>query len=135
MPAEQILISCGKGWKIFMGKPSTFSWYGESLESMNDIWEEVVHIVELGDELLAKEFIDDYGTFIESTNECEDGRWVAMQNIGYMAGYYDEDIRQKVYQFFEVEHPIFGTRTPTPEEAFEEGKKLGEAIKNGTEYP
>lgn len=113
----------------------SFKWYGEPLNTMGEIFDEALHLIELGDPLLAAEFIDDYGTYLESINPEMDGRNVARQNLGYMAGYYDQETAQKVYEFFTCAHPIFGTEFPTPEEAFEKGKEWGEAIKRGEPYP
>lgn len=113
-----------------------FEWYGTELPTMGDIFDECLRIIELEDPLLATEFIDDYGTFLERVDpDCEDGRHVAMQNLGYFAGYYDQETASKVYEFFGVEHPFFGKKFPTPEEAFEMGKKWGEAMKEGRPFP
>lgn len=46
---------------------------------------------------------------------------VVRQNLGYYAGYYDEETNQRVQRLFRCSHPIFGTTTPTPEEAFQAG--------------
>lgn len=51
---------------------------------------------------------------------------VALSNIGYCIGYLDRETRRKLYKWLDVEHPIFGKTEPTPDEAFEMGKKLGE---------
>ena len=49
-------------------------------------------------------------------------------NLGYYAGYYDEDTRRRVERLFHCAHPIFGaietTPPPIPEEAFELGKRM-----------
>lgn len=44
-------------------------------------------------------------------------------NIGYLSGYYGATTMRRIQQWFGCVHPIFGTATPTPEEAFEAGKK------------
>ena len=50
-------------------------------------------------------------------------------NLGYMAGYYDDDSAKKIHHLFNAVHPIFGTSTyhldMTAKEAFELGKKRG----------
>lgn len=126
----------GLTWKGIM-EPSLegFEWYGQQLRTMGEIFDEALHIIELDDPLLFTEFIDDYGTYLESQHAEEDGRHLARQNLGYMAGYYDQETARKVYAAFECEHPIFGTEFPTPEEAFEKGKEWGEAIKRGEPFP
>mgnify|MGYP001593748755 CR=1 FL=1 len=46
-------------------------------------------------------------------------------NLGYYAGYYDNETRARVERLFRCAHPIFGAIAekgpPTPEEAFEMG--------------
>jgi hypothetical protein len=112
-----------------------FEWYGKRLTTMGEVMEEALHLLELDDPLLLTEFIDDYGTYLEGLNPEKDGRELARQNLGYMAGYYDQEIATQVYNSFECEHPIFGREFPSPEEAFEKGKEWGEAIKRGKPYP
>lgn len=50
----------------------------------------------------------------------------ANDNIGYLAGYYSRDVAERIYAWFEVEHPIFGLVAPTPEQALEAGKLIAE---------
>lgn len=118
-----------------MEQSSHFEWFDQPLKTMGEIFDEALHIIELGDVLLGQEFLDDYGTYLEKLNPGMDGRHIAKQNLGYMAGYYDQEVASQVYEFFECAHPIFGTNFPTPEEAFAKGKEWGEAIKNGEPYP
>lgn len=47
----------------------------------------------------------------------------ARENIGYIAGYCDADTSRRIWDWFGCAHPIFGTRIPTAEEAFEAGKQ------------
>ena len=58
-----------------------------------------------------------------SREECER---VAKVNLGYWAGYYDAETQERVNRLFNTEHPIFGKTQPTPEEAFEAGKRWAE---------
>lgn len=44
-----------------------------------------------------------------------------LSNIGYWAGYCNPAQAQRIYEIFDTEHPIFGRREPTPEEAFARG--------------
>jgi hypothetical protein len=118
-----------------MEQSSGFEWYGQKLTTMGEIFDEALRLIDLEDPLLFTEFIDDYGTYLDSQHPDEDGRYLARQNLGYMAGYYDRDVACKVYDAFETEHPIFGKSFPTPEEAFDKGKEWGEAIKRGEPFP
>lgn len=47
-------------------------------------------------------------------------------NLGYYSGYYDTETMIRVQKLFDCAHPVFGKAKdglPTPEEAFEAGKK------------
>lgn len=50
---------------------------------------------------------------------------ILLSNIGYMAGYEDEATADRIYELFDTEHPIFGRRHPTAEEAFACGSLRG----------
>jgi len=54
---------------------------------------------------------------------------IEKQNLGYFAWYYDSETMQRVNRLFKTSHPVFGNITPTPEEAFETGKKLAEDMR------
>lgn len=61
-----------------------------------------------------------------------EGLAMLKSNLGYYAGYYSHETRLRVERLFRCAHPIFGAAEkgePTPEEAFELGKKLGEQSK------
>ncbi len=61
----------------------------------------------------------------------EEAESIERQNLGYFAGYHDYETRIRIEQLFNCVHPIFGAAAehiPTPEEAFELGKKLGEKM-------
>lgn len=50
-------------------------------------------------------------------------------NLGYYAGYYDNETRERVERLFNCAHPVFGSIAksgpPTPEQAFNAGVKAG----------
>lgn len=54
---------------------------------------------------------------------------IERSNLGYFAGYYGEDTRERVERLFNCEHPIFGKfavyGSPTFKEALERGIKAG----------
>lgn len=58
---------------------------------------------------------------------------IANSNLGYFAGYFSNEVRERVERLFTCAHPIFGSikdnEVPTAKEAFEMGKKLGEQLK------
>ncbi len=54
-------------------------------------------------------------------------------NLGYYAGYFDNETRERVEKLFKCAHPIFGKiaekGAPSPKKAFEMGMKMGEKQK------
>lgn len=58
---------------------------------------------------------------------------IERSNLGYYAGYYGEETRERVERLFSCAHPIFGSikanGAPTPEAAFEAGQRMGEAAR------
>jgi hypothetical protein len=61
----------------------------------------------------------------------EEAKQRALNNIGYLSGYYDLETKHRILELFDTEHPVFGHADPTPEEAFNAGRRLGEASKTG----
>jgi hypothetical protein len=59
----------------------------------------------------------------------ESAEKIERSNLGYFAGYYDDETMKRVNRLFRTVHPIFGDTSPTPEEAIEAGKKMAEASK------
>lgn len=53
---------------------------------------------------------------------------IERNNLGYFAGYFDNETRERVERLFRCAHPIFGAiaekGSPTAEEAFEMGRAL-----------
>jgi hypothetical protein len=92
-------------------------WKGEALNTFGDIMRAVDAVASAEE---AQEFMAVY----------RDVTPHAAANIGYMSGYYDRATRRRIQEWFMVAHPIFGTYEPTPEEAFELGRKLGAKAKN-----
>lgn len=54
----------------------------------------------------------------------EKAREISLHNIGYVTGYYGGETAIRVLKLFKTEHPVFGTVTPTFDEAFEAGKNM-----------
>jgi hypothetical protein len=54
---------------------------------------------------------------------------VVRSNLGYYAGYYNQETMERVQRLFSCSHPIFGKVMPTAEEAFKKGLELGEQMK------
>lgn len=54
---------------------------------------------------------------------------IERSNLGYYAGYFDNETRARVERLFRCAHPVFGEITekgpPTAQEAFQEGLEMG----------
>lgn len=92
---------------------SEFIWRGRNLEKMGDLIDAVIKCQSREE---AQEFMAAY----ESVSPY------ARENIGYMAGYLSHEEATRVFDWFAVRHPVFGTTFPTAKEAFEAGLKIGE---------
>jgi hypothetical protein len=58
---------------------------------------------------------------------------IERSNLGYFAGYYDNETRERVERLFRCEHPVFGSIAkngpPTPEQALAAGRAFGMAAR------
>ncbi len=52
----------------------------------------------------------------------------AAANIGYLTGYFSADVMLMLLELFEVSHPVFGKRVPTPEEAYQAGLRMAKEV-------
>ena len=86
------------------------------------------------DEADAQQYLKDYVAFIQTALDKKprkDGMTasqIAATNLGYFAGYYDNETRERVERLFKCSHPIFGAiaekGAPTAEEAFKLGEQM-----------
>lgn len=64
----------------------------------------------------------------EQFDKGETAEGVVNSNLGYFAGYFSNETRERVERLFHCSHPVFGSikenGSPTPEEAFEMGMAL-----------
>lgn len=68
---------------------------------------------------------------IETGNLYREGaETLVRSNLGYYAGYYDNDTRERVERLFNCEHPVFGSIAengpPTMEAAFQAGVAMAQ---------
>lgn len=76
--------------------------------------------------------IKDTMTHGKSRKEAEH---IERSNLGYFAGYYSDETRQRVERLFKCAHPIFGPIAcgkPTQDEIFQMGMKRGEKVRRKT---
>ena len=93
------------------------NWKGHDLETIGDLMTHGIDACETREE--AEEFMKAYSA--ENPH--------AYANIGYLAGYYGQKDMDRILDWFQTAHPIFGRSHPTPEEAFAAGQKIGEALR------
>ena len=83
-------------------------------------------------EIIDQSEADDYfEALVEHTmrfgKSREEAEKIELANLGYYAGYYNQETRLRVERLFKCEHPFFGPAAdgqPTPEEAFEMGRQF-----------
>ena len=95
-------------------------WNGKELRTIRDYDDAVYQIAKEGTRKDAENFMSLYS----------DESPYAYQNVGYLAGYHDQDTADRIFDWFKTSHPVFGRKYPTPEEALEAGRKMGEAIRD-----
>lgn len=92
-------------------------WKGQTLETLGQYLDAICAIHKKGDQQEAVEFT---GLWL-AENEY------ALQNIGYLAGYCEQETMVGILQLFGVNHPVFGgptaAATLTPAHAFELGRE------------
>lgn len=91
---------------------------GKELKTFGDISSMMRIIYEAKDEQRAAEFMK----CLRANDRHADG------NVGYMAGYFDQETANGMLKIFKVKHPFFGTKMPnSAAEAYELGLKAGES--------
>jgi hypothetical protein len=69
-----------------------------------------------------------FNRFLLQGRTREEAEAIERRNIGYYAGYYSNETRERVERLFRCEHPFFGSIAkngpPTAEQAFKMGQDL-----------
>lgn len=87
--------------------------------------------MEITDEAEAQEYLGRLvaENMANSKNSLEKADHIERENLGYYAGYYNEETRRRVENLFGCAHPVFGSieenGPPTAEEAFKMGLRRG----------
>lgn len=88
--------------------------------------------MEITDKDEAIAYLTDYTEWIMEKSEeditIDQAIDVACGNLGYFSGYHPEEKRKRFMEVFGIEHPIFGSKTPTAEEAFQMGVNFSKSI-------
>lgn len=72
------------------------NWKGQEIKTVGDLMDKGISKCNTREE--AQEFMSKY------RNENE----YAEQNIGYVIGYFDQEERKRLQEWFTVDHPVFG---------------------------
>ena len=67
--------------------------------------------MEITDEADAQQYLAAYTAYLETSPRKDGmtGEQIALNNLGYFAGYYDNETRERVERLFKCSHPIFGS--------------------------
>ncbi len=86
--------------------------------------------MEITDQEEADSYLEDLIEFGMSYGQTrEEAMSMQKGNLGYFAGYYDNETMSRINRLFRTTHPIFGDTSPTAEEAFEMGVEMGRKAK------
>ena len=99
--------------------------------TLGDLYKDAMEITDQEEADRYLEALIEFGMLYGQTRE--EAMSIQKQNLGYFAGYYDNETMVRVNRLFKTTHPVFGDTTPTAEEAFEMGRKEGERIKKEAE--
>jgi hypothetical protein len=77
----------------------------------------------------AKEAAEFYGLPFETTKAN------ILSNIGYVTGYLSHAQADRMMEMFDTEHPVWGRRHPSYEEAFELGLQYGRQERKENNWP
>ena len=103
---------------------------GKELSNMGELFNEALRLAkENKDE--AHEFFKAYVKAVIDENDevysLEEAERIAKSNLGYWAGYYNEETCVIIYETYRCEHPIFGKKpfNTSPDVAFKKGYEMG----------
>lgn len=115
-----------------MGENYSNMVYGDKeFESFEEIFEYGLSLCKWYKREKAKDFFTAYIYYLYNVNTREKvptieyAEQCAKKNFGYFAGYYGDDVRKKIYEYFGAVHPVFGNRyNVTAKEAFYAGMQM-----------
>lgn len=91
-------------------------WKGKLLKTIDDLMRHGIDACLSEEE--AQQFIMEY--VVENPH--------ARDNIGYLAGYYNNADKHRIFKWFDVVHPIFGTKELPNDELMRIGIKMGQRM-------
>lgn len=89
-------------------------------------WSEAIGTLTDPEEM--RQYVKEYGEWIDEQRGDGRGKEIAMGNIGYAVGYFSHETADRWFAAIEdLSHPIFGRTHPSPEAAFSAGMAGGKA--------
>lgn len=105
---------------------------GKTYEKMSEVFNEALHLAKT-DSFEAKEFFKVYINWIAEYNHFswDKATEIAKSNLGYFAGYYNEEVCDIIYKTYQCSHPIFGDKpfSVSAEDAHKKGLEMGKKLK------
>ena len=105
---------------------------GKELNTIGEVFNEALHLAKT-DKNEAQDFFYQYVNHISFVNKYS---WdksieIAKSNLGYFAGYYNQEVCDIIYKTYQCSHPIFGDKpfSVNPEEAYRKGLEMGGKLK------
>ena len=105
---------------------------GKELNTMGEVFNEALRLAKT-DKDEAQDFFYQYVNHISFTNKYS---WdksieIAKSNLGYFAGYYNQEVCDIIYKTYQCSHPIFGDKpfNVDPVEAFNIGYNMAKNSK------
>ena len=99
---------------------------GKKYNTIGEVFNEALRLAKT-DKDEAQDFFYQYVNHISVVNRYS---WdksieIAKSNLGYFAGYYNQEVCDIIYKTYQCSHPIFGDKPfdVSPEEAFNKGKE------------
>ena len=100
---------------------------GKNYETFGEIFDLALDLAKK-DTYEAQEWFYEYVNCISMDNSYS---WdksieIAKSNLGYFAGYYNQEVCDIIYKTYQCSHPVFGDKPfeISPEEAFKKGMEL-----------
>lgn len=104
------------------------------LKTMGEVFEFALNLAKTNKEE-AQNFFKAYVEYIlednDKVNTIEEAERITKSNLGYFAGYYNQEVCDIIYETYQCSHPIFGDKpfSVSAEDAYKKGIELKEKEK------
>jgi hypothetical protein len=102
---------------------------GRTMRSVSDLFhlvqDGIVKTAKQGGAIIEEEVRERMALWEDGRKDENEIRAILKENIGYSTGYCDHEFADRVMEVYECEHPVFGKKHPSPEEALQMGIDYG----------